>query len=50
MIDTVLHGKERNMKTKAKKAIIKKYGVWQGIGGAIIKASCPVRRATIYIN
>jgi len=38
------------MKTKAKKAIIKKYGVWQGMGGIIIKVSTPARRATIYIN
>ena len=50
MVDTVLHGKERNMKTKARKAIIKKYGVWQGIGGINNKVSTPVRRATIYIN
>jgi len=38
------------MKTKARKAIIKKYGVWQGIGGINNKVSTPVRRATIYIN
>tara|TARA_R100001480_G_scaffold32905_1_gene44470 strand:- start:1218 stop:1334 length:117 start_codon:yes stop_codon:yes gene_type:complete len=38
------------MKIKTKKAIIKKYAVLQGMGGAIIKASCPARRATLYIN